>query len=225
METKITKKVSIVLRPDFINMEVKERILLKAADLFLRYGVRSVTMDEIAGQLGISKKTIYQFFTDKDEIVEGVIEAKIQDNECKCDTYLENSENAVHQVFLSFGGMEEIGKTMNPLIMYDLEKHHPKTHKKIRGHINGFLYQVVLDNLHRGINEKLYRPEINVDITARHRIESVFMMFNQDAFPHGRYLFTDVARELGLLYIYSVATPKGVKLIEKYLQQQTATKK
>ena len=54
----------------FVNMESKERTIQKATDLFMRYGIRSITMDEIAGQLGISKKTIYQFFTDKDEMVE-----------------------------------------------------------------------------------------------------------------------------------------------------------
>jgi len=206
-------------------MEVKERILFKAADLFMRYGIRSVTMDEIAGQLGISKKTIYHFFADKDEIVEGVIDKEIQQNECKCDTYLKSSENAVHEVFISFEGTEEMFKAMNPLMMYDLEKHHYKAHKKLRDHINKYMYQVIYENLERGIKEKLYRPEINIDITAKHRIESAFIMFNQDVFPHGRYLITEVSRELGLLYMYSIATPKGVKLIEKYLQGVNSNKK
>jgi AcrR family transcriptional regulator len=206
-------------------MEVKERILLKAADLFMRYGIRSVTMDEIAGQLGISKKTIYQFFTDKDEIVEGVVDKEILQNEGKCDMYLHASENAVHEVFISFEGMEEMFKAMNPLIMYDLEKHHYKAHKKFRDHIHKFMHQVICENLERGIREKLYRPELNVDITAKHRIESAFMTFNQDVFPHNRYHISDVAWELGMLYIYSIATPKGIKLIEKYFQQRAITVK
>ena len=210
---------------DFTTMEVKERILLKAADLFMRYGIRSVTMDEIAGQLGISKKTIYQFFTDKDEIVEGVVNKEILENECKCSGFLMASENAVHEVFISLEEMEEMFKGMNPLIMYDLEKHHLKAHKKYRDHINKFMYQVIVENLQRGIKESLYRPEINVDVTAKHRIESAFMTFNQDLFPHNRYLISEVARELGVLFMYSIATPKGVKLIEKYYQQRTAIKK
>src|SRR6202000_2790704 len=65
-------------------MDVKERILSKAADLFMRYGIRSITMDEIASQLGISKKTIYQFFTDKDDLVSAVIEREISANEMEC---------------------------------------------------------------------------------------------------------------------------------------------
>lgn len=206
-------------------MEVKERILLKAADLFMRYGIRSVTMDEIAGQLGISKKTIYQFFTDKDEIVEGVVDKEIQQNEGKCDDYFANSENAIHEIFISLEGMEEMFKAMNPLIMYDLEKHHYKAHKKFMDHTNKFLYQVIKENLERGIKEELYRPELNIDIVVKHRILSAFMAFNQDVFPHSRYHISEVARELGIMYMYSIATPKGIKLIEKYQQKTNSNKK
>lgn len=191
----------------------------------MRYGIRSVTMDEIAGQLGISKKTIYQYFTDKDEIVEGVIDKEILDNECKCSGFIMASENAVHEVFMSLEEMEEMFKGMNPLIMYDLEKHHPKGHRKYRDHINKFMYQVMCENLQRGIKEGLYRPGINVDVVAKHRIESAFMTFNQDVFPHSRYLILDVARELGVLFMYSIATPKGVQFIEKYQQQRLAINK
>jgi len=210
---------------DFTIMEVKERILLKAADLFMRYGIRSVTMDEIAGQLGISKKTIYQFFTDKDEIVEGVVDKEIYANECKASGFLMASENAIHEVFISLGEMEEMFKAMNPLMMYDLEKHHPKAHKKFRDHITKFLYQLIIENLERGIKEKLYRPEINKDIIARYRIEVAFMAFNQDVFPHSKYLISDVARELGMLFIYSIATLKGIQVIEKYQQQRNLINK
>jgi AcrR family transcriptional regulator len=197
-------------------MEVKERILLKAADLFFRYGIRSVTMDEIAGQLGISKKTIYQFFTDKDEIVEGVVDREILKNQDKCDLYFKASENAVHEIYLSLESMEEMLKAMNPLIMYDLEKHHMKAHKKFKDHISQFLYQVISENLERGIKDGLYRPELNIDIVSKYRIETAFMSFNQDVFPHAKYPITEVGREIGILFLYSITTPKGVDLIEKY---------
>src|ERR1700689_2332661 len=98
-------------------MENKERILQKATDLFMRYGIRSVTMDEIATQLGISKKTIYQFFTDKDEMVEAVVDQEIQKNEEECRHFRDNSENALHEIFIALEEMEEMLKAMNPLIM------------------------------------------------------------------------------------------------------------
>jgi AcrR family transcriptional regulator len=201
-------------------MEIKERILVKANDLFMRYGIRSITMDEIAAQLGISKKTIYQFFTDKDEMVEGVVDAHIRENETKCDSFRSNAQDAVHEIFVAVGEMEEMLKAMNPLIMYDLEKHHPKSHRKFRDHIQRFMYQVLRDNLRRGIAEGLYRPEINEDIVAKHRLESAFMCFNQDVFPHNKYRISEVCRELAMLFLYGIATSKGVLYIEKYSNEK-----
>ena len=80
-------------------MEHKERILEKATDLFMRYGIRSITMDEIAAQLGISKKTIYQFFTDKDAMVEAVVNEETKRNEEDCRQFSAAAENAVHEIF------------------------------------------------------------------------------------------------------------------------------
>ena len=197
-------------------MEVKERILQKATDLFMRYGIRSITMDEIATQLGISKKTIYQFFTDKDEIVEAVFDREIQKNEQECRRFRGSSENAIHEIFIAIEEMEEMLKAMNPQIMYDLEKHHPKSFKKFKDYKYQFMFRVVKENLQRGIENELYRPEINIDIVAKHRIESAFMGFNQDIFPHSRYKISEVCYELTFVFMHSITTAKGKKLIEKY---------
>ena len=201
-------------------MEVKDRILEKATDLFMRYGIRSITMDEIAAQLAISKKTIYQFFTDKDEIVEAVVNQEIHKNEEECEGFRLNAENALHEIFLALEEMEEMMKSMNPLIMYDLEKHHPKSYKKFRNHKYQYMYAMVKDNIERGIQEENYRPEINADIVAKHRIESAFMSFNQDLFPHNRYKISETCYELAILFLHSITTPKGKKLIDKYLTER-----
>jgi AcrR family transcriptional regulator len=200
-------------------MDVKERILLKATDLFMRYGIRSITMDEIAAQLGISKKTIYQFFTDKDEMVDGVVENHIRDNEEKCKGFHTVSQDAIHEIIIAVAETEEMLKVMNPLILYDLEKHHPKSQKKLMNHFHRFMYVMVIENLQRGVQEGLYRPGLHEDIVAKHRLESAFMCFNQDVFPHGRYKISEVCRELALLFLYSITTEEGKKLIEKYTEK------
>jgi len=186
----------------------------------MRYGIRSITMDEIAGQLGISKKTIYQFFTDKDEIVEAVVDNEIRQNEDVCSRFRQGSENAVHEIFIAMDEMEEMLKGMNPLIMYDLEKYHPKSFRKFKNHKYQFMYGVNKENLERGIREELYRDDINIDIVTRHRIESAFMGFNQEAFPHNRYRINEVCNELAFLYLHSIVTGKGKKLFEKYLTER-----
>jgi AcrR family transcriptional regulator len=206
-------------------MENKERILQKAHDLFMRYGIRSITMDEIAAQLGISKKTIYQFFTDKDEIVEAVCAQEIKKNEIECGHFRADSENAVHAIFIAVKETEEMLSSMNPLIMYDLEKHHPKAYKKFKDFKYQFLYKEIKENLQRGIDEELYRPEIDIEIVAKHRIESAFMGFNQELFPQNKYKMSDVLLEIAFLFLYSITTLKGRKMIEKYMQKNVQKNK
>jgi AcrR family transcriptional regulator len=204
-------------------MDNKERILEKATQLFMRYGIRSITMDEIAAQLGISKKTIYQFFTDKDAMVEAVVNEEMKQNEEDCRGFSLSAENAVHEIFQAMDGIEEMLKSMNPQLMYDLEKHHPAAFKRLKQYKYHFLYAMIMENLERGIREDLYRTDLNADITSRHRIESAFMPFNQEAFPHNKYPMNQTCQELAILYLHSICNAEGKKLIDKYLNERNKT--
>jgi TetR/AcrR family transcriptional regulator, cholesterol catabolism regulator len=201
-------------------MENKERILLKATDLFMRYGIRSITMDEIAAQLGISKKTIYQFFTDKDAMVEAVVNEEMKQNEEECREFSKTAENAVHEIFQAMDGIEEMLKTMNPQLIHDLEKHHPVAFKRLKQYKYQFLYTMIRENLERGIREGVYRSDLNAEITARHRIETSFMPFNQEAFPHNKFPMNQTCQELAILFLHSICNGEGKKLIEKYLKER-----
>src|SRR6476620_472549 len=105
---------------------MKERIQQKARELFMRYGFRSVTMDEIAAQMGISKKTLYQFFEDKDALVEAVMQAEMAYMQKECTRQNQESENAIEEMFKDMDSMEVIVDSLNPQILYDLEKFYPK---------------------------------------------------------------------------------------------------
>jgi TetR/AcrR family transcriptional regulator, cholesterol catabolism regulator len=202
-------------------MEVKERILAKAADLFSRYGIRSITMDEIASQLGISKKTIYQFFTDKDDMVSAVIDQEIGRNEMDCNHFRDEAADAVQQVFLALESLEEMLKYTNPLMLYDLEKHHPGAFQKLKEYKYRFLYQILMENLQWGIDLGVYRNDLDKDIVAKCRIESAFLVFNPDVFPHSRYKISEVNFELAMLFLHGVVTTNGKKLIEIYTAERT----
>ena len=187
----------------------------------MRYGIRSITMDEIANQLGISKKTIYQFFTDKDDMVYAVIEQEIQKNEAGCLQYRYDSRDAVHEIFLAVEDLEEMLRYTNPMMLYDLEKYHPRAFQKIRDYKYQFLYEAIIENLRKGIEEGVYRAGIHRDIVAKNRIESAFLVFDPDLFPHSRYRISEVNFELATLFLYSITTEKGRSLIEKYTEERT----
>jgi AcrR family transcriptional regulator len=204
-------------------MENKERILEKATDLFMQYGIRSITMDEIAAQLGISKKTIYQFFTDKDAMVEAVVDMEMNSNEEGCRQFSQLADNAVHEIFIAMEGMEEMLKSMNPQLIHDLEKYHPVAFKRLKQYKYQFLSNIIRENLDRGMREDIYRADINVDLVTRHRIETSFMPFNQEAFPQNKFPMNKTCYELGLLFLHSICNAKGKKWIEKYLNERQKT--
>src|SRR5262245_4196633 len=108
----------------------KERILEKAHELFMRYGVRSVSMDDIAAQLGMSKKTLYHDYTDKEELVDAVLSTVLEKNRNECFADKQSAENAIHEIFQAFDMMQEMFTNMNPAIVFDLEKYHPAVYKK-----------------------------------------------------------------------------------------------
>jgi AcrR family transcriptional regulator len=201
-------------------MEMKERIQQKANDLFRRYGVKSITMDEIAAQLGASKKTIYQYFSDKDELVEAVVKHTIDFAQKTCDDNRDRSKDAVDELFQAMDFIQQIFSDMNPAMMYDLERFHPQSYKVFLDHKNKYLFDAIKTNLKRGIAEELYRPEINIDIIARFRLEGMMIAFNQDVYPASKFNLGELHTSIIEHFLFGVASLKGYKLILKYQQER-----
>ncbi len=197
-------------------MEIRERIKVRADELFMRYGIRSVSMDDIATHLGMSKKTIYQYFADKDELVDAVVEDDIRNMQKDCSFCNDVSRDAVDEIFLTMEQILEQFRNMNPMVLYDLEKFHFASFQKFLRHKNDFLMKIISQNIERGIKEELYRPEVNVDVMSRFRLESMMIPFNISLFPPKKFNLVDVTREIIEHFVYGLATLKGHKLIQKY---------
>jgi hypothetical protein len=101
-------------------------------------------------------------------------------------------------------------------VLYDLQKFHPRAFQQFERHKNEFMFNMVKQNLLRGIDEELYRPELNIDVISKFRLEAMFIPFNLNVFPPGKYNVAEVTQEIMEHYVYGVATPKGYKLIQKY---------
>ena len=219
METLITKKVSIVLRPHMAtDIDTSTRILHAARQLVLQYGVRSVSMDDIAAHLGMSKKTIYQYYTDKDELVEGIVAAVINDNEQCCNKDRDGAENAVHEIILAMDMVADMFATMNPSLLFDLKKYHPKSFAIVQAHKSDYIFKVMRQNLQRGIKEKLYRSEIDIDTMALFRVESMFIPFNPDFHKKVAASLLKIELQIIMHYLYGLVTPKGYEMVTKYIK-------
>ncbi len=196
------------------------RIQQKSHDLFMQYGIRSVSMSDIATQLGISKKTIYQFYADKDQLVDAVVEAEFKQNEMRCQQDRELSDNAVHEIFLAIDMMVKMFSRMNPSFIFDMQKYHPQAFQKFNQYKNNYLFNIIRDNIVRGVGEALYRPDINVDIISRFRVESMMMSFNQDFHSSLKHNMAEIEEELIIHYLFGLVSEKGYKLINKYQQDR-----
>lgn len=220
METLVTKKVSIVLCPIHMITEAntKVRIREKAKELFLKYGIRSVSMDDIANQLGMSKKTIYQYFTDKNELVDAVVEEDICEMQRDCTQSSEKAHDAIEEIFLTVDMVVEQLSNLNPMVLYDMEKFHVRAYQRFMEHKNKFLLQIIQHNLEWGKKDGLYREDIDVDVISRFRLESMMIPFNIDLYPPSRYKLTDVTKTIIEHFVFGLASQKGYKLILKYQQ-------
>lgn len=208
------------MRPIMTETDTKFRIQKAAHDLVMQYGIRSVSMDDIAAHLGMSKKTIYQYFRDKDELVEAVVDDVINSNQCACKADIDRSENAVHEIFLVMDMMAEMLKTMNPSILHDMQKYHPAAFAKFKKHKNEFLYNVCTQNLQRGVKEELYRPEIAMDILCRYRVETMFIPFNPEFLQNLKHSLAKIEEEILMHFLFGLVSQKGYKLINKYREQK-----
>lgn len=216
----VTLIVSVVLRLIMTDLPTAERILEKANSLFMQYGLRSVSMDDIAGSLGISKKTIYQYYADKDELVVAVISDELTRNQNLCEQYRNSSTNAVHEIFLALDMIVALFGTMNPSLIYDMHKYHPKAFDKFQQYKDGYVYSMIRENMERGIQEGVYREDINLDILARYRLESIMLPFNPEFQNKLKQNLAQIEQELIIHFLFGLASPKGYGMINQYLQER-----
>ncbi|MCS6794750.1 MAG: TetR/AcrR family transcriptional regulator [Raineya sp.] len=204
-------------------MENRERILTKAEELFMRYGIRSITMDDIARELAISKKTIYQYFQDKDTLVEQVAERYFhQDVEQVCKIS-EQAENAIDEVILMSQHLKNRLKGVNPSVFFDLQRYHPKTWAMWQTHKHNFIIAQVRKNLEQGIAEGLYRQDLNVEALAILRVTEVEMAFDIQLFPPAKFDLVSLQMTFLEHFIRGIVTQKGLSVLEKTLQKYEKT--
>jgi AcrR family transcriptional regulator len=195
--------------------DVKEKILKGAEELFMRYGIRSISMDDIARHLAVSKKTLYQHFADKDDLVLMVSRGHLQRNKLEFEGIWEESKNPIEELAKISACMRVNMEAMNPTLLFDLQKFHPKAWSEWIGFKNKYIRENVVRNLSRGIADGYIRPDINPEIMAAMRIELVQLAFNNEIFPPSQYKLAEVQEQIFDHFVYGLVTDKGKKLYQK----------
>jgi TetR/AcrR family transcriptional regulator, cholesterol catabolism regulator len=200
-------------------MEILPKILGASAELFRQYGFKTITMDDIARRAGISKKTLYQHFANKHEVVnESLVWYKAQMTEV-CEALLRESENPVEAMVRMAAFMDETHKKINPMAMFELQRFFPETYHLFRELLIEKDAGMIRDNILEGIRLGLYRDNLNADLLARYRLETSLMIHQPNLMVNERDELLYVHMEIAEHFMYGIMTARGVELYIKYKQK------
>ncbi len=196
-----------------------ERIIQGGEELFLHAGIKSVTMDDIARHLGMSKKTIYHFFSDKNELVIALVKKKLEEDECQIQSIIQNSENVIEEMINMMKCSEEIFSRINPIVIHDMQKYHPDAWAEFQKFKANVLVKTLEQLLTKGIQQGFIRPDADVKILAKMRVNQVEMGFNTSIFPVAEFSTWKVQYQLLEHFNYGICTLEGHKLLDQYKTQ------
>lgn len=198
-------------------MEGKNRVLLFATELFLKYGVRNVTMDDLAQQLGVSKKTIYSTYRNKREIVIAVANEFFRMEKERSEQISEQSENAIDELFRIVSWSLSVLKKISPNLIFEIRKYYPEAWLVFDSFHRGYVLNKIKQNLEQGILEGLYRKGLQVEIVASLRILQIEATLHSDFFPSSKFDPAMVQVEVFELFMRGLVSDNGRLLLNQYL--------
>ncbi|MCK5775570.1 MAG: TetR/AcrR family transcriptional regulator, partial [Bacteroidales bacterium] len=186
----------------------------KVSVLYLSYGIKSVTMDDVAKHLGVSKKTLYAIVKDKDQLVRLVVDDQIEMHKQQDRVLKEKGISALEEMLIVFKRVSELLRSMNPSYQYDMNKYYPELSAKFISFKENQLFENIKENLIKGKKEGIYRPEINEDIIARMNSERNLSMFRNNENMQS-WITHDSFQEIFLYHIHAVLSDKGRQLLKQ----------
>jgi TetR/AcrR family transcriptional regulator, cholesterol catabolism regulator len=196
-------------------MEIRDRIVEGAANLFKTYGIRSVTMDSLASHLGMSKRTIYEIFADKDELLMSVLQWMVDRQKDLIARIMQDSENAIYAIFRLLEISRDHFQDMSPAFHEDLRKYHYEVLINRADKLGMPDYKSNIQIIERGIKEKLFRRDINPDIVNRCLFSLGRSTMDFDLFPSEEFTRREVVRNGFINYMKGISTKEGIELINK----------
>ncbi|MFN4973290.1 MAG: TetR/AcrR family transcriptional regulator [Bacteroidota bacterium] len=207
---------------DFIMSEqdVKNKILSESQQLFLRYGFKSITMDDISRELGISKKTLYQFFTDKNELVHQCVDHYLHNLNSMCNQITVVKDVDAIEVMLRIAEqVRQMIRQVNPSSLFDLKKYFKPAWDKLEADRRGFIKQLIKENLEHGIKKGLYRKDLDTEITANIYIHLTGLLTDPDNYEHHGMDIRTMQIEIIKYHLRSICTAKGQEMLEEKLSR------
>lgn len=196
----------------------QEKWLKRVEELFFKLGIKSITMDDVARELGISKKTLYAFVENKDDLVSKVMDRHIA-TLCMDDEALHAaSTDAVDEMCRVIKQiMADMGQ-MKPNVVHEMQKYHREVWDRINDFQQTYILNMARQNLEWGIRDGLYRNDFDLETTARFYIAGAMSIFDEQYFPKPPYTFEGLFREFIVNYLHSIVSEKGLEILKEKLR-------
>jgi AcrR family transcriptional regulator len=197
-----------------------QQILMGALQVFMKYGIRSVTMDDLARHLGVSKKTIYKYVSDKKELVLKGMEYHHEMETCAIDSCIKIGQNAIDENFEISKVIVGQLKNVHPSVMYDLQKYYPESMTSFQQYKMTVVKDWVSSNMQRGIDQGLYRDDLNIPILTGVYLARMDDFFNRDLFPE-EISSAEVYLETFRYHIRGLASEKGIDYLKEKVKKHS----
>ncbi len=197
---------------------MREKIITKSGELFLNLGFKSVTMDDIARELGISKKTLYKYFSNKAMLVDASTEAIQESIDATINLIKSRGHNAIEEEFTIKAIFKEMFKNAKDSPMYQLKKYYPEIYTKLMQREVCMFKECNKDNIKKGIAEGLYRDNLEIDLIGNFYFTLVFGVYDTDLYTRDMQELVKIEYKVLEYHIRAIATEKGLEELEKQLK-------
>jgi AcrR family transcriptional regulator len=205
-------------------MDTKRQFILEqTGKLYHRYGIKSVTMDDVARHLGISKKTIYEYFSDKEDLVSNVLMHEYE-HDCIFLNMIEGRKlNAIEELFEVYKMINTMFKEYNPSMMFDTRKYYPDLYQRIRAVRRKRMFESVFGNLNKGKEEGIYRKELDSVLIAKLHVIRTESFFDNDMFTQEEMMSFKLFHEIFVYHLNGILNQDGRNFFEANFNKFRAT--
>ena len=211
-----TKHTSGILSAESTDPKAEE-LCQRCAQLFSRFGIKSLNMDDLAKSLACSKKTLYKYFSDKRDLVTRSLGAHMDLLEGQMTDLLQAEGNAIDQALEDMEKKHAMLSAMNPSVLFDLKKYYPKVFESTLMRRQAMVRTMLVHNVQRGMGEGLYRQDLNIDAVADMHIALVEDMVRQAQDGTLQRPLAEHFQALFQYHIRGIASPRGLDFLESKL--------
>ncbi len=198
-------------------MESQQNIFEKVEELFFKFGIKSITMDDISREMGISKKTLYQFVENKADLIEKTVLQFIETEKVEIKSVHKAANDPIEELLLIAKlGLRHVRK-LRPTTVYDLKKYYRDSWSLIETFHHSYFYECIKTNLEEGIKKGVYRKDVNPEVIAKIYGLASFSLVDENIFPLKDFNKESLFHQYIFYHIHGIASEKGIQLLNKHL--------